>query len=120
MRNISFSLTIAQFKDSSKDVTRRLGWGNLKPGQDLMACEKCQGIKPGEQLVRLGKIIVMSAGIERLDKLISDPRYGREEVAREGFPDLTPAEFVAMFCKHMKCEPSQLITRIAFCHAPEN
>ncbi len=120
MRNISFSLTIAQFKDRSKDVTRRLGWGNLKPGQDLMGCEKCQGLKPGEQIIRLGEIIVMSARIERLDALLQDPGYGLSECHREGFPNLTPAEFVAMFCKHNKCEPSQLITRIAFCHAPVN
>lgn len=120
MRNISFSLTTPQFKDRSKDVTRRLGWENLKPGQDLMGCEKCQGLKPGEPLVRLGKIVVMSARRERLDMMISDPKYGREEVIREGFPDLAPAEFVAMFCKHNKCEPGELITRIAFCHAPEN
>lgn len=120
MRNISFSLTKPQFLDRSKDVTRRLGWGNLTPGQDLMACEKCQGIKPGEKVVHLGQIIVMSAWEERLDKMTSNINYGQEEVIREGFPDLTPAEFVAMFCKFNKCLPSQLVTRIAFCHAPEN
>lgn len=120
MRNISFSLTKQQFRDRTKDVTRRLGWGNLKPGQGLMGCEKCQGIKPGEKIVRLGQIIVMSAWSERLDKMITDQKYGQSEVIREGFPDLTPAEFVAMFCQFNKCDPTQLITRIAFCHAPEN
>ena len=32
MRNISFSLTEEQFLNGSKDVTRRLGWLFLKPG----------------------------------------------------------------------------------------
>ena len=38
MRNISFSLTTRQFRDGSKDVTRRVNWQNLKPGDHLMAC----------------------------------------------------------------------------------
>ncbi len=47
MKNISFALTTKQFLDGSKTVTRRLGWANLKPGEILMACEKCMGLGPG-------------------------------------------------------------------------
>lgn len=118
MRNISFSLTTPQFLDLSKDVTRRLAWLKLKPGDALMACEKCQGIKPGENVVKLGEIVVMSASRERPDLMLTDAAYGASEVIREGFPDMTPAQFVEMFCKHNKCEPATIITRIAFCHAP--
>jgi hypothetical protein len=53
MRNISFSLTEEQFLDGSKDITRRLGWANLKPGDRLMGCRKCMGLRPGESIVRL-------------------------------------------------------------------
>ena len=118
MRNISFSLTTPQFLDLSKDVTRRLAWLNLKPGEALMACEKCQGIKPGEKVVKLGEITVITTRRERLDLMITDAAYGQAECIREGFPHLTPSEFVAMFCKHNKCEPSDLITRIEFHPAP--
>jgi len=56
MRNISASLTKEQIRKSVelvragkapvKDVTRRLGWLNLKAGDRLQVCEKCQGLKP--------------------------------------------------------------------------
>lgn len=119
MRNISFSLTTPQFLDLSKDVTRRLGWLNLKPGDALMACEKCQGIKPGEKLVRLGKIVVMSVRREPLQRMSADAAYGRSEAIREGFPEMSGGQFVEMFCKHMKCLPSEVVTRIEFRHESE-
>jgi hypothetical protein len=72
MRNISFSFTEEQFLDGSKDVTRRLGWANLKPGQRLMGCQKCQGIKPGEKIVRLGEIEVVSVRREPLQSMAAD------------------------------------------------
>lgn len=43
-----------------------------------------------------------------------DLEYGRREVIREGFPDLTPAEFVAMYCRHNGCTPETVVTRLAF------
>lgn len=120
MRNISFSLTKQQFNDRSKDVTRRVGWLGLRPGDALMACEKCQGLKPGEKILRMGEICIIANYRERLDRMITEPEYGAAEVIREGFPDLTPAEFVAMFCKANNCKPSRMISRIVFAHAPEN
>lgn len=121
---MSFSLTIPQFKDRSKTVTRRLGWENLKEGQELMACEKCQGLKPGENIVRLGIIVVMYVRRIPLNILIHDPRdydcgYGRTEMIAEGFPHLTPEQFVAMFCKFNNCKPDAMVTRITFAHAPQ-
>jgi hypothetical protein len=59
-RNISFSMTEPQFLDGSKDVTRRMGWLRIKPGDVLNACRKCMGLKPGEKIVRLGQIVVVS------------------------------------------------------------
>lgn len=108
MRNISFFLTTPQFLDGSKDVTRRIGWKDLKPGTVLRACRKCQGIKKGESVEPLGLIRVLSVRSEPLDAI------DQADVIREGFPDMTPAEFVAMFCQHMGCEPSQAVNRIEF------
>ena len=113
MRNISFALTTPQFIDGSKDVTRRLGWGFLEVGDRLMACEKCQGIKKGG-LVRLGQIEVLHVSRQKLSLMKEMPKWGKEEAIREGFPDLTGAQFVDMFCSHMKCKPSDFITRIEF------
>jgi hypothetical protein len=120
MRNISFSLTTPQFLDESKDVTRRLGWENLEAGESLSACEKCQGIKKGERVVRLGVIDIISVRRERLDAMLDDRGYGLSECSREGFPHLKPEEFVAMFCKHNKCDPDTVVTRIEFSHAPKS
>lgn len=108
MRNISFALTTEQFLDGSKDVTRRLGWTFLKPGDRLMACRKCQGLKPGEKIERLGEIEVVSVGREELHLVT------QAEAIREGFPGMTPVQFVGMFCKHMQTHPSVLVTRIEF------
>jgi hypothetical protein len=69
MRNISFSLTTEQFKARTKTVTRRLGWTFLEPGTVLMGCEKCMGLKPGEKIVRLGRIRVVSVRRERLVRM---------------------------------------------------
>ncbi len=110
MRNISFMLTTQQFRDRTKTVTRRLGWSNLKPGTRLMGCEKCQGIKPGEKMVKLGEIEVVSVTQTRLDTITQD------DCIREGFPRYTPADFVAMFCREMGVEPDCIVNRIEFKH----
>lgn len=114
MRNISFSLTEEQFLDGSKDVTRRLGWAKLKPGDRLMACRKCMGLKQGEKIVHLGVIEIVSNTPEPLNRMSADAAYGRAEAIREGFPKMTGGQFVEMFCEHMRCKPWQVINRIQF------
>lgn len=112
MRSISFALTTEQFLNGTKDVTRRLGWANLKPGTRLMGCRKCMGLKPGEALERLRVIEVVSVRREPLE----DIGTYAADCRREGFPDLTPLEFVQMFCRHMQREPETIVTRIEFRH----
>jgi hypothetical protein len=114
MKNISFSLTEEQFLDGTKDVTRRLGWKNLKPGDSLMACRKCMGLKPGEKIVKLGEIEVMSVRIEPLFDINNSGQYSRAEAVREGFPNMTYWDFVLYFCSQMRCSPDQIVTRIEF------
>lgn len=122
MRNISASLTrdqivksvelVKQGKDPLKTVTRRLGWKNLKPGERLQVVNKCQGLKAGEHPIKLAVVEVVNVRRERLHEMTNRIYYGLAEVRREGFHHLTPHQFVAMFCKCMKCKPSQEITRI--------
>lgn len=113
-RNISFALTTEQITNRTKTVTRRKGWKFLKAGDVLNACVKCMGLKPGEQIERLGKIRVVDARRESLDEMIRDPKYGDQEASLEGFPEMTGAEFVAMFCEHMGGDVDQEVTRIEF------
>lgn len=95
-----------------------------------MGCEKCQGIKKGE-LVRLHEIEVVRVAPERLGALTLhlttgmlkvaiegayDQSEAMEECAKEGFENLPPKQFVAMFCEHMKCTPDTMVNRIEFKH----
>lgn len=108
MRNISFALTERQFLDGSKDVTRRKGWLTVKPGDQLMGVRKGMGLKPGEKIVKLGPLSVLSVRREPLNAITFD------DVRREGFPEMTRSQFIAMFCAAMKVQPDALVTRIEF------
>jgi hypothetical protein len=111
MRNMSFMLTTQQILDRSKTVTRRVGWLSLKPGALLRAVEKGMGLKKGEHVVELGAIRVVDVRREPLCAMLAD------DCAREGFPEMTVDEFVAMFCRtHKGCTPYTRITRIEFEH----
>ena len=110
MRHISFALTTAQMRAKTKDVTRRDRWHLLAAGAQLMACEKCMGLKKGEKVVQIGVIEVVSIRDERLDLIT------QEDVVREGFPGWSPRQFVEFFCKHNGCPPSLVVRRIEFKH----
>ena len=71
MRNISYSKTIPQFRAHIKHVSRRGNaqgptWKNLKPGEMLMGCEKCQGLGKGGKIVRMGPIVSVDEAIRML------------------------------------------------------
>jgi hypothetical protein len=107
-RRISFSMTEPQLLDGTKDVTRRLGWAELREGDVLVAVRKAMGLRKGERQVVLGWIRVVRVSRERLDTITAD------EVRREGFASETPASFVEFFCKANACGPTAQVTRIEF------
>jgi len=107
-RNMSFMLTTEQFLRQTKTVTRRLGWEFLKVGDILNGCEKCQGLKKGEKIVKLGQIRVTDVGREQLCKIT------RADVEREGFPGMEKWTFIDFFCNEMKVAPQTIVTRIEF------
>lgn len=109
MKSISCAITTRQIRGRTKTVTRRLGWLDLKPGTLLRAVVKCMGLRKGERVQPLALLYVVSVRRERLDTITPD------DVDAEGFPDMTPAEFVAMFCRsHKGCRPDSTVTRIEF------
>lgn len=119
MRNISFFLTTAQVSAQTKDVTRRMGWKNLKVGELLSAVVKGQGLGKGGKIERICTIRVKSVRWERLDKMLTNRLYGLDECQREGFPPphpkSFPSEFVKFFCaSHKGCRPDSIVTRIEF------
>lgn len=107
-RNMSFSLTIKQFKARTKTVTRRFGWYFLKPGDVVRGVEKAMGLKPGEKIKPLGMIRIVSVRTEPLNDITPD------DVVREGFPEWTPEQFVAMLVEHYSVSPTVMVNRIQF------
>lgn len=115
MRHISFALTTPQIRNRSKTVTRRIGWRFLKPGDLLQPVEKVMGFKKGETLTPIGgPIRVVDVRRERLERLEAESIAGQAECRAEGFPHLSPMEFVAMFCASHRCFPTAEVTRIEF------
>jgi hypothetical protein len=113
-RLMSVSLTEQQVRDRTKLVTRRLGWLTLEPGDTLTLCRKVMGRKKGEPLVRIVDVDVMSVRRERLDAITA------QDVDLEGFPGMTPAEFIEFFCgSHKGCTPDTEVTRIEWRWADE-
>lgn len=108
-KNMSFALTLRQFKDRSKTVTRRFGWNFLKAGQIVCGVEKGQGIKKG-QLKRIGMIRIISIRNEMLCEITPS------DCAKEGFPEMTPEDFTLMLCKYSGHNREQRVNRIEFEH----
>jgi hypothetical protein len=120
MRNASFALTTDQVRARTKTVTRRMGWAFLRVGDLLQPIVKGQGLKKGETVERIGgPVRVVSVRRERLSRLLRDDDYAREELRREGLPQLTPAQFVQMFCEANDCRPGAWVTRIEFEYVEE-
>jgi hypothetical protein len=107
-RNMSFTLTTTQIRNRTKTVTRRLGWSFLKPGDIINACVKCMGLKKNEKIERLCQIRITSIHQEPLNKIT------QVECIKEGFPEMTPVQFIQMFTEHMKCTSETLVNRIEF------
>lgn len=112
MPNMSFAITPNQFKNRTKFVTRRNGWRKIKIGVIHNAVNKGMGLKKGEHPVIFGQFIPVSSRWEPLRRMIDEREYGLQEVILEGFPDLTPEQFVEMYCRHNKCTPETEVNRI--------
>ena len=111
MRQMSFYYTQPQFLARTKTVTRRLGWTFLKRGDRVMGVVKGQGLRKGGQVETLGIIQIIAVRRERLNAITS------EEVACEGFPEMTRQHFIDHFCEiNRPCAPDWLVTRIEFAY----
>lgn len=119
MRNMSFALTTDQIRARTKTVTRRMGWLNLKPGDQIRAVKKGMGLKPGEKIEPLAVLRVVDVRREPLGRMRDDINYGIEECKREGFGEhpvyCWPSMFVEFFCStHKGCTADSDVTRIEF------
>ncbi len=107
-RNMSFAMTTPQFRARAKTVTRRFGWWFLRPGDVVMGVEKSQGLAKGERVVRLGLIRIVSVRREALNEVTS------AEVILEGFPGMSPLDFVRLLLHRHNVPPWAPVNRIEF------
>lgn len=117
-RLMSVAFTEQAVVERRKTVTRRKGWWEDKNGRRLLhrgdrltLCRKVMGRKPGEPLIRLVDVEVVSVRREPLYLCRID--WDPFEAAREGFPDLTAREFEQRyFVDAQGMHPTDLVTRI--------
>ncbi len=118
-RNMSFSMTWPRILAGTKTVTRRSGWGDLEPGELFRAVKQGMGLPRGAKVERGPLCRCLSNTPEQVCDLIRR-KNARDEVAREGFPQMTPAQFVAFFVQKMRCQPVTWVNRIAFEYVDES
>lgn len=108
MSFMSFNATKRQFRERTKNVTRRCHKRPYKKGDVVVGVEKYRGVKVKDR-VELGSIRIEDVRQEPLDAIT------KAEVVREGFPDMTVKEFIRMFCKvNSKCTSKKIITRYEY------
>jgi hypothetical protein len=136
-------MTTDQVIRRQKAITRRFAWKNIQPEQHLQGVNKCQGLKPGQHPVKLAEIIVLDSQWEPLNEIIKRPfrkaKSAREwaafkkccgiqrdysmipcisETALEGFPFMTPEDFVEMLLRsNRKATEETPVNRIVFEYA---
>jgi len=111
MRNMAFSMTVEQIRNQTKTVTRRIGWEKwAKRGDKIQPVVKVMGLRKGEKVTPIGNpVTITDVSCVWLGEI------SQAELAREGFPDMTPEAFVEMFCRANKCRESDIkVTRIEF------
>ena len=106
VRWMSVALTTQAVRDRVKTQTRRDGWLWLRAGDQLALCPKYRGVRRADREL----ITVVDVVTVRREPLGA---ISPADVAAEGFPELTPEEFVEFFCTtHRGVRPSSEITRI--------
>ena len=124
-RRMSCAMTVDAVRDRTKTVTRRHvdTWKTLKPGDRLTLIEKGMGLAKGEKQVVLAEVEVVSVRLEPIWLMTSDVRYGRQECAIEGFPEMTPEQFVGFWLKghgyHGSCRDADGMPYHIECHRIE-
>ena len=106
-RLMSVALTEPQVRARAKTVTRRAGWLMLRAGDHLTLCPRVMGFRRGQHPERIVDVEILSVRREPLNAITE------ADVIAEGFPEMTPGEFVEFFCgTHKGCTPGTDVTRI--------
>ena len=102
-------MTTEQILNQTKTVTRRNGWKKLMPGDLIQPIEKGMGLRKGEKQVLLGPPIrVISISSQQLHQITQD------DCIKEGFPHMSPQDFIQMYMRANKCNRSKVVQRIEY------
>lgn len=130
-RLMSVAYTEDAVRERRKTVTRRKGWWRdsrgrqiIKPGDRLTLCRKVMGRTPGEPLVRICEVEVVSVRREQLRALTDDLDYGCAEVRLEGMRTgdrgIFPSVFIdEYFVRAQGMSPDDEVTRIEWRYLDE-
>jgi len=119
-RLMSVAFTEEAVRNRTKTVTRRRGWTFLKPGDRLTLCRKVMGRKPGEPLVKVAEVEVVSVEREKLSRVYQSEHYGVGEMILEGFRGMDPARFVkTYFIDAQGMSSLDEVTRIEWRYLPD-
>lgn len=132
-RLMSVAFTEQAVRERRKTVTRRKGWWEdkhgrrlLKPGDTLTLCRKVMGRKPGEPLIRICDVEVVSVTREPLCAIQGNTARATRELAAEGFPILMgeePIHAAGIFLRRYFYEAQRMsamddVTRIEWRYLP--
>lgn len=92
VRLMSFALTVPQMKAKLKTVTRRHSARNIEVGDLFLAVEKARGVRRED---RKSIAVIRAVSVRR--ETLGD--VTEKECALEGFPELSPAQFIEMYLK---------------------
>tara|TARA_R110000782_G_scaffold259110_2_gene349300 strand:+ start:13482 stop:13832 length:351 start_codon:yes stop_codon:yes gene_type:complete len=104
---ISFRDTPSQIRTKTKTVTRRNNWRHAKIGMQLRGVNRL----PTKQNPHPKTICFVE--ITAVD-LVRVRDIDQADCDAEGFPELDPIEFIALYCTIHKKKPHDWITRIEF------
>ena len=125
-RLMSVAFTEQAVIERRKTVTRRKGWWETKagkrilhPGDRLTLCRKVMGRKPGEPLVRLAEVEVVSVRREDLAHVVLPG-----ELAAEGFPEWDDdvegaCQFIERYFVPQGLDHDDMVTRIEWRYLDE-
>ena len=115
MRNISVAITTDQIRNQTKTVTRRKGWDHVKVGDILQPVSKTMGLKKGEKPEPIGPPIkVIASERQPLTRMTDEVGWGDEEATKEGYPEMSGAEFVEHYLENTETAPDGTVRRIEF------
>lgn len=115
---ISFQWTAPQFRQGVKTVTRRF-WPTTYAKRFLTAMEKRELVGACDRALfrggePIGAVRIVSMQLEAVDRIVIEPEYGRAEVAKEGFLDMAPEEFIRRFLSRAKARGDGMLWRVEF------